>query len=53
MCLCVAEWRDIILDKGLELNTGKYIVMVGCKAVVGYSVYVVSVAKEYRLSYRM
>ena len=41
-CGCVAEWREI-LGKGLQVNASISIVMVGCKAFVGYSesVYVV------------
>ena len=26
---CVAEWRDVLLDKGQKVNAGKYKVMVG------------------------
>ena len=31
------EWRDILIGKGLDVNSEKYIVMVGRRAVVGYS----------------
>ena len=53
LCVCVTEWRDILLGKGLDVNAAKSIVMVGHRAVVGYSenVSVVSVGKECRLRY--
>ena len=53
LCGCVAEWRDILLGKGLEVNAVKSIVMVVCRAVVGYSegVSVVSVVDEYKFRY--
>ena len=49
----VAEWRYILLGKGLDVNAAKSIVIVGHSAVVWYSesVSVVSVGKEFRLSY--
>ena len=33
----VAEWRGILLAKGLEVNAANSIVMVGSRAVVWYS----------------
>ena len=48
-CGCLTELRYIILDKGLDVNAAKYIVMVGRRAVEGYSV--VSVGKECRIRY--
>ena len=48
---CVAEWRVILLGKGLEVNAAKSIEMVGRRAFVGTlkSVCVVSVGKQWRL----
>ena len=37
LCECVTEWRDILFGKGLDVNATKSIVMVGRRAVVGYS----------------
>ena len=50
---CVTEWRDLLLDKGLEVNASKSIVMFGRKTVVRYSqhISVVSVGMECRLRY--
>ena len=42
----VADWRASLLDKGLKVNAGKSIVMVGCSG--GESGPVVSEGKEYR-----
>ena len=45
LCGCEAEWRDILIGK-LSIS----IVMVGCRAVVGYaeSISVVYVGIEFR-----
>ena len=37
LCVCITEWRDVLLGKGQDMNTVKYIVMVGRRAVVWYS----------------
>ena len=56
-CGCLTEWRYILLEKGLDMNAAKSIVMVGRRAVEGYSEdgSVWSVGKECRLHcvYRM
>ena len=53
MCGCLMEWRYILLGKGLDVNAAKSIVMVGRRAVEGYSenVSVVFVGKECMLRY--
>ena len=50
LCGWVTEWRDILLGKGLGDHAAQYIIMVGRRAVVGYSenASVVSVRKECR-----
>ena len=37
LCGSLTEWRDILLGKGLDVNAAKSIVIVGHKAVVGYT----------------
>ena len=37
LCECVTEWRDILLGKGLCVNAANSLVMVGRRAVVGFS----------------
>ena len=50
---CVAEWRVILLGKGLEVNASESIVIFNSKAVVGYSEKCLRgvCRKEYRLRY--
>ena len=53
LCGCLTEWRYILPGKGLDVNAAKSIVLVGRRAVVGYSENVsgVSVGKECKLRY--
>ena len=53
LCGCVTEWNNVFLGKGLDVNAAKSMVIVGRRAVVGYSenVSAVSVGKECSLRY--
>ena len=53
LCGCLTKWIYILLGKGLDVSAAKSTVMVGRRAVEGYSenVSVVSVGKECRLRY--